>query len=258
MNRTEWHDAADVSYQERIRRYTLSELEDVYAHLDRQVYPQRFDAVFQEIESRLEALDDRVRDDEARDVAGAGLLRRGWGSLIDLFVQALVVCALVLVWWGGSSVVESFKPQEEDFAPPMEEPKTSPFMDFVQGVAQGKPEALGDMEHWRLVGLWILCAVAYKALLTVPAWSRSGATPGMREVGVRLVSVQTGEPPGVGRALVRFLCQYPLFLLTLGLSTLWAVWDRKSQALHDKLTRTRVTRETRPWEKAPEARIFDD
>ena len=258
MNRTEWHDAADASYEERIRTYTLTELEDVYAHVDRQTYPQRFDAVYREVERRLRELDAQGRIAEAQDVVKAGILRRSWATIIDTFVQALIVCALVVVWWAGGALVASFAETEEDLLPPMERPQTSPFMVFVQGVVQGKPEALKDTRHWGLVGLALLGTVLYKALLVVPAWVRSGATPGMREVGVRLVAVQDGAPPGVGRALVRFFGQYLLFVLTLGLSALWALWDRRAQALHDKLAGTRVIRVTRSWEKPAEAGLLDD
>ena len=40
-----------------LQNYSLSELEDIYAHLDRDLFPERFDQVRAEIEARLKDFD---------------------------------------------------------------------------------------------------------------------------------------------------------------------------------------------------------
>lgn len=258
MNRTEWHEAADASYEARIRTYTLSELEDVYAHLDRRVYPQRFEMVRQEIERRLVELD--ARGDAADEAATekVGIFRRLWGGLVDLFVQVLILCALFLVWWAVSGLIQSFGAEETvaQVVPPRRR-QASPFMLFLTGIFQGKPEAWGNLQQWKTIGLWLLGILLYKAVLTIPAWARSGFTPGMREVGVKLVHASGGRL-SAGRALIRFVGQYALLVLTVGVSGLWMLWDRRGQTLHDKLAGTRMVRMTRTWEKPMEARLLDD
>ena len=98
MNQAETQQNADGVFRERIRTNTLSELEDIYAHLDRIAYPQRFEMVRGELENRLQALDSEgaMPADEAG--SGAGFCRRLWASLVDLFIQALILGVLWLVW----------------------------------------------------------------------------------------------------------------------------------------------------------------
>jgi len=258
MNRTEWHEAADVSYGARIRTYTLSELEDVYAHMDRRAYPQRLEMVHQEIERRLAELDAQGNVLDEADEENVGVFRRMWGGLVDLFVQALILCSLFLVWWVASGLVQSFGAEETVAqAVPPGRRQASPFMLFLTGLFQGKPEAWGNVQQWKTVGLWLLGILLYKAVLTIPVWARSGFTPGMKEAGVRLVRAGGGRL-SVGRALMRFVGQYVLFVLTVGVSGLWVLWDRRGQTLHDKLAGARVVRMTRSWEKPAEARLLDD
>ena len=79
MSPTEWHRAEDEAYRERIRGYTLSELEDVFAHLDRTGYPQRFEMVRQELDRRIQGLDARAGMPDEVAAGSAGLFRRVWG-----------------------------------------------------------------------------------------------------------------------------------------------------------------------------------
>ena len=79
----------------------------------------------------------------------------------------------------------------------------------------------------------------------------------MKEMGLQ-VGDKEGEPLTFARAVVRFLAQHLLFVITLGISGLWVVWDRQRQTLHDKLAGTRIWRIPRSWEKPVEVRIFED
>jgi uncharacterized RDD family membrane protein YckC len=61
----------------------------------------------------------------------------------------------------------------------------------------------------------------------------SGQTPGMRLVGIRLISGR-GSALGPARGLLRLLALIPS-LLPAGLGWLWALFDREHRALHDHL-----------------------
>ena len=69
---------------------------------------------------------------------------------------------------------------------------------------------------------------------------RTGWTVGKKAVGMRLVSLKTGRPVGVGQAMIRVLVRGGLIIvgnLLLPvhlLSWLWPLWDQKRQTWEDK------------------------
>jgi uncharacterized RDD family membrane protein YckC len=69
---------------------------------------------------------------------------------------------------------------------------------------------------------------------------REGQTPGKRVLGLRVVEQTTGRNPGFGRMFVRELPGRFLSGLIFGLGYLWALFDKNSQAWHDRLARTVV------------------
>ena len=262
MEQSEWHQAADRVYAEELRGSTLSELEDVYAHLDRRDYPQRLDMIRSEIESRLRDLEASSEDPEDEPLGNAGLWRRLWAGLLNLFVHALVLGALYL---GGTSllaVVGSFGTPDDEADTSMMRPPPSAFDQAVGKIDTGSIRALlvtsgeAARAHWRWIGLVLLGVATYRGLLTVPRWARSGDSPGMREMGIRIERAEGGAL-SAGQALARFACQYGLGLLTVGLSALWMVWDPGGRTLHDRLAGTRVVRIRRTWEKPTEMRIYE-
>lgn len=87
--------------------------------------------------------------------------------------------------------------------------------------------------------LTLLVAVVYTAAFAL-VWQ--GRTPGRRLFGIRLVD-QSGLAPGPARAIVRAA----LAAVSVGLffGGFWlALFDRRGQTLHDKLTSTFVVRPT--------------
>jgi len=82
-----------------------------------------------------------------------------------------------------------------------------------------------------------LIALAYSAAFAV-LWN--GRTLGRLLAGLRLVD-RSGVPPSATRAAIRALLSTVSFLLFLG--GFWlALFDRRGQTLHDKLTSTFVVR----------------
>ena len=107
MGESELTSSADLAYRNRIRSNTLSELEDMYAHLDRVDFPERFEMIRDEIEIRLEALDQAGELPSNHTTRPAGFFRRWWAGLVDLFVHLLILSALFLLGYGVISLKSS-------------------------------------------------------------------------------------------------------------------------------------------------------
>ncbi|HED15073.1 MAG TPA: RDD family protein [Gammaproteobacteria bacterium] len=69
-------------------------------------------------------------------------------------------------------------------------------------------------------------------------WTHSGQTLGMRTWHLFMITSQ-GQPPGWGRALLRFMTA-PIALLPLFLGLVWLVWDEQGLAWHDHWSGTRI------------------
>jgi len=69
---------------------------------------------------------------------------------------------------------------------------------------------------------------------------RKGLTPGKKLLGLRVVNQQTGEIPGFGKMFIREIFGRILSALFFSLGYIWALFDKNSQALHDKLAGTVV------------------
>ncbi|MBM4779204.1 MAG: hypothetical protein GQE15_15970 [Archangiaceae bacterium] len=90
-----------------------------------------------------------------------------------------------------------------------------------------------------LPGLGVVGFVAF-VYTTLFAFLWRGRTPGRRLLGIHLVDA-SGHAPHAGRALVRAALSLASFVLFL--SGFWlALFDRRGQTLHDKLTSTFVVR----------------
>jgi uncharacterized RDD family membrane protein YckC len=80
-------------------------------------------------------------------------------------------------------------------------------------------------------GLALLVEIVYFVGLV---GSSSGQTLGMRAVGIRVVSLETGRSIGYGRAFIRWAMSIVSYLVVL-LGYLWMLWDKENQCWHDKL-----------------------
>jgi uncharacterized RDD family membrane protein YckC len=68
-------------------------------------------------------------------------------------------------------------------------------------------------------------------------WSRGRCTLPMQTLGLRVQGAD-GGPVSPARALVRALLAGPSFFTGIGI--IWALIDRDSQTIHDRLTKTRL------------------
>jgi uncharacterized RDD family membrane protein YckC len=103
------------------------------------------------------------------------------------------------------------------------------FFGVIVGLVLGE-EILG-------IGIGFIIGIAYNGYF----WSqRAGQTPGKGMMGIRVVSTD-GSGVSVIQAVVRYIGYY-ISTLLLFLGWIWAIFDRDTQTLHDKLAGTYVVR----------------
>ncbi len=83
---------------------------------------------------------------------------------------------------------------------------------------------------------WLLPALAVLLF-----WRYRSATPGKMVIGARIVDARTGETPGIGRLVVRYLGYY-VSIIPFCLGLIWVGLDRRKQGWHDKIAGTVVVR----------------
>ncbi len=264
------------AFVESLQNYSLSELEDIYAHLDRDLFPERFDQVRDEIEARLKDFDSNTTGISTL-IEPPGFLRRIASSAIDFSMQVLVP---FLIFFLLKSVLFPSTPtasagggrggggrggggrgggggnQSDDLWSDI-----TGFMgsakDIAVGLVEGDPAAQSRaMLIWNDFGIILVVLLILRVFMTLSGWARSGFTPGMRELGIRVERVGGGVPTW-SQAVGRFVLQPLIFIATLGFSGLWMLWDRDSRALHDKILGTRLVRVVRTWEKTGTERRFE-
>ena len=90
----------------------------------------------------------------------------------------------------------------------------------------------------------VLEQIVIPAVFTFGFWMTMQATPGKIVVGVRILDAGTGEAPTVLQWTIRYL-GYIVSTIPLGLGLIWAGFDDRKQAWHDKLAGTVVVRSKR-------------
>lgn len=90
-----------------------------------------------------------------------------------------------------------------------------------------------------------LITYLFPAIAAVAFWVARGATPGKMAIRAQIVDAETGEKPGPGQAIGRYVGYY-VSLFALGLGFIWVAFDRRKQGFHDKLAGTVVVRPKRP------------
>ena len=119
----------------------------------------------------------------------------------------------------------------------------------VVGLVMAVDEAADDGSA--VVG-WVLFAVGVAVFVAVVVWAGwlfgyrqgvTGTTPGKRRLGIRLIDIETGEPPGgsrgLGRWLVPGLINSVVNVFSL-IDYLWPTWDDRNQRITDKIFKTQV------------------
>lgn len=92
------------------------------------------------------------------------------------------------------------------------------------------------------IGVWFLIALLVIFFYYIRPVSKSGQTVGRRMLGIRVVSTETGEPPTLKMAFVRYLIAAVASGSICYLGYLWMLWDDRKQTWHDKVANTVVVR----------------
>ena len=266
----------DEAFAESLQRHSLSELEDIYAHLDRDSFPERFEQVRAEIEARLKDFDSGVADADL-EAEPPGIWRRIASSMIDFSMQVLV--PFLIFYLIKNTLFSSAQPagggggrggrggrgrggggggggQSSDLWSDIAGFVTGA-RDLVVGSIEGDPAAQSRaMIIWNEFGTILVILLVFRVFMTLSGWARSGFTPGMRELGIRIERVGGGSPTWL-QAVGRFVLQPAFFIFSLGLSGFWMLWDRDSRALHDKILGTKLVRVLRTWEKTEVEKRFE-
>jgi uncharacterized RDD family membrane protein YckC len=113
----------------------------------------------------------------------------------------------------------------------------------VEGADTDEARELARQLSWTIMlPLWLL----YAPLLMIRGEERNGQTLGKQAMGIRVVR-ENGAPVTLGNAILReTLGRQLVAMFTYGLyfvvDSLWPLWDRSRQCLHDKVAQTRVVR----------------
>ncbi len=76
-------------------------------------------------------------------------------------------------------------------------------------------------------------------ILVIVLWTQYGATPGKMVFNVVIVDRETGNLPGVGQSVLRYI-GYIVSTVPLFLGFFWIIWDDKKQGFNDKIADTVV------------------
>jgi uncharacterized RDD family membrane protein YckC len=261
--------------RERFARYSLSELEDVLTHLDRDEFPDREGMVIAEIESRLASVEGAIQATTPEEIPPwPGMLRRWASALVDFSIQITIpyvvlyfIVKVIYAPLGENRMIQYLFPPDSpgqgsggrrgarganDIVSDISGAWDG-LVGFVTGVWSGDSVARSTLV---VVGEYFVFYFLYRLIWTGWRLIKSGETSGMQELGIKLCRAGGGYPSAM-RVVTRLILQHVLFISTLGLSGLWMVWDKEKSALHDRLAGTRLVRVFRSWEKSPEDRKFD-
>ncbi len=89
-----------------------------------------------------------------------------------------------------------------------------------------------------LLMLMQLLAVVIGVGYYVYFWGTSGATPGKKTMGLRVVSTD-GQPMTMGKAFIRYI-GYIISAIVFYLGFIWIAIDKDKQGWHDKIANTYV------------------
>src|SRR5438094_7754896 len=150
----------------------------------------------------------RLDPEVARELPGAGFAPRLIAYVVDSIILGIIGAGLRFALTGSVDVTAK----------------------HADAFGRAKTEA----DFGALVvaaGLSLLAGIIY----TVGFWSLRGATPGKMVMGLEVINSETGEPPGPGRALLRYLGYFVSSAPAL-LGFLWVILDSRHEAWHDKLS----------------------
>ncbi|MGH3064058.1 MAG: RDD family protein [Gaiellaceae bacterium] len=107
----------------------------------------------------------------------------------------------------------------------------------IIALAAGNPDDEDD-NSWAVIGIaYLLTLILPFVYYTAMQGRASGQSLGKKWLGIGVADDSTGGTIGYGRAFGRYaiIFVFALFVLPIVLDYLWPLWDKKNQALHDKV-----------------------
>jgi uncharacterized RDD family membrane protein YckC len=115
---------------------------------------------------------------------------------------------------------------------------------IIIALAAGNPEDEDD-SSWAVIGFAYLATLLLPFVYyTVMHGRASGQTLGKKWLGIAVKEDSAEGSIGYGRAFGRYaiIFVFGLFILPIILDYLWPLWDKKNQALHDKVVSSVVVK----------------
>jgi len=111
------------------------------------------------------------------------------------------------------------------------------------GLTAGRDSTFLGLISGALAAIWILSLMFLHFIYFGYFWSKDGQSLGMRWLHIRVVRQEKGASLSFLRAALRGTLGYWISDLIFGLGYLWALWDKDSEAWHDKVFDTWVVGE---------------
>ena len=87
----------------------------------------------------------------------------------------------------------------------------------------------------------LLVSYVLPAVAVILFWLYKSATPGKMLTSMKIVDAKTGNRPGIGQCIVRYV-GYFVAMVPFFIGILWILFDKRKQGWHDKLAGTVVVR----------------
>lgn len=173
----------------------------------------------------------RSRPGPAPGIEYAGFWIRVGAYFLDLI--PFIVIGLILFI---PIMAAAFAAIREVPLPPRGAPIDSPeYQAWQIALTARMGQAMGGM--YPAFGLVQVVSIAY----FVGFWTWRGQTPGMMLLGLRVARDADGSPPGLARAILRYI-GYILSWVLLFIGFIWVAFDSRKQGWHDKIAGTVVVK----------------
>ena len=96
----------EEEYSERIKTYTLGELQDIEQNIDRVKFPDRYQIILNELirrESITVTASPEQNNDNIAPIGNAGFWIRVWAKIVDGLVFFLISLPLIFLWYKSNS-----------------------------------------------------------------------------------------------------------------------------------------------------------
>lgn len=113
-------------------------------------------------------------------------------------------------------------------------------LSFVMSLFFGSTSSGNGNYGYSLSGVPALIFYLISSAYYVFFIGKYGQTLGKMAMHIKVVTVESGELPGYGKAFMREIVGKFVSWIPLLLGYLWMIWDKNNQTWHDKIAKTQV------------------